>query len=254
MAGDGLGRARFDGEPEARGVAQDAPDADRVLGVARVRVADDADAAGREVFEAADVIDDRVGGDVVEEGVDGQVAAEGVLAGRAVGDGLDRGAAAADGGRGGAGEPGAAGGAPAERPVRRCGASCASRGRSGPSASADPRSSSGPSRGAFSGLRRPLRLPGALGLLLAFGGELLFAGLAAEGRDLDDLAALEPDVGQAEAAADEEGVAEELLDLVGMGVRADVEVGRLAAEEEVADRAADEVGRYSRWRSAGRGP
>ncbi len=94
VPGDGLGRARFDGEPEPRRVAQNAPDADRVFGVARVRVADDADAAGREVFEAADVVDDRVGGDVVEEGVDGQVAAEGVLAGRAVCDGLDRGAAA----------------------------------------------------------------------------------------------------------------------------------------------------------------
>ncbi|MBP1661667.1 MAG: hypothetical protein H6P95_2859 [Candidatus Aminicenantes bacterium] len=82
----------------------------------------------------------------------------------------------------------------------------------------------------------------ALGLLLPFGGELLFAEFAAEGRDLDDLAVLEADVGQTEAAADEEGVAEELLDLVGVGVRADVEIGRPAAEEEVADCAADEVG------------
>ena len=49
-------------------------------------------------------------------------------------------------------------------------------------------------------------------------------------------------MGQAEAAADEEGVAEELLDLIGVGVRADVEIGGLAAEHEVPHGASDEVG------------
>jgi len=56
----------LDDEVEAGGVAQDAPDADRVLRVARIRVADDADPAGLEVLEAADVIDDGIRGDVIE--------------------------------------------------------------------------------------------------------------------------------------------------------------------------------------------
>ena len=104
VAGDGLGRLLLDGEAQARGVTEDAPDADRVLGVARIGVADDADAAGFEVVEAADVIDDGVGGDVVEESVDREIAAESVFARGAVGDGLEGETAAALGGGGGSGQ------------------------------------------------------------------------------------------------------------------------------------------------------
>ena len=49
-------------------------------------------------------------------------------------------------------------------------------------------------------------------------------------------------MGQPEPAADEKGVAEELLDLIRMGVGADVEIGRLAAEHQVADGSSDEIG------------
>ena len=66
-------------------------------------------------------------------------------------------------------------------------------------------------------------------------------GLAAEGARLD-LAVLEADEGEAEAAADEVGVAEELLDLARIGVCRDIEVLGLAPHEQVADAAADEVG------------
>ena len=65
--------------------------------------------------------------------------------------------------------------------------------------------------------------------------------VAPEGGDLDDLAAAEEDVGEAEAPADDAAVAEERADVLGAGARGDVEVLRLAAEEEVADAAADEV-------------
>ena len=47
---------------------------------------------------------------------------------------------------------------------------------------------------------------------------------------------------QPEPAADDPAVPEELLDLAGMGVRADVEVLRLAAEHQVAHAAANEIG------------
>src|SRR5581483_837519 len=52
----------------------------------------------------------------------------------------------------------------------------------------------------------------------------------------------ELDVRQAEAAADDPAVAEELLDLIRMRRRTDVEIFGMTAEEEVADAAADEVG------------
>ena len=58
--------------------------------------------------------------------------------------------------------------------------------------------------------------------------------------DLDDLVA-ELDVRKAEAAADDPAVPEQLLDLVGMRRRADVEVLRTSAQEQVAHAAAHEI-------------
>ena len=70
-----------------------------------------------------------------------------------------------------------------------------------------------------------------------------FAGLhlPAERGDLDDLLP-ELDVREPEAAADDPAVAEELLDLIGMRRRADVEILGPAAEQQIAHAAADEVG------------
>ena len=65
--------------------------------------------------------------------------------------------------------------------------------------------------------------------------------LAAERRDLDDLRA-ELHVREPEAAADDPAVPEQLLDLIRMRRRADVEVLGPAAEQQVADAAADEIG------------
>ena len=64
--------------------------------------------------------------------------------------------------------------------------------------------------------------------------------LPAERRDLDRLRA-ELDVREPEAPPDDPAVAEQLLDLVRMRRGADVEVLRPAAEQQVADAAADEV-------------
>ena len=65
--------------------------------------------------------------------------------------------------------------------------------------------------------------------------------LTAERRDLDYLLS-ELDVCQAEAAADDPAVPKELLDLLRVRRRADVEVFRFAAEEQIADAAANQVG------------
>ena len=81
----------------------------------------------------------------------------------------------------------------------------------------------------------------------------LHRGVAPEGRDLDDLAAAEEDVREAEAPADDAAVAEEGPHVLGAGARGDVEVLRLAAEEQVADAAADQVRLVARCaRGAGR--
>jgi len=92
----------------------------------------------------------------------------------------------------------------------------------------------------------------AMDQVLAFGrrrvgrrhavGDDLFsrANLASERRHLDHLRS-ELDVREAEAAADDPAVAEELLDLMRVRRRADVEILRAAAEQEIADAAADEV-------------
>ena len=66
-------------------------------------------------------------------------------------------------------------------------------------------------------------------------------GLPAEGAGLDDLVA-EDHMRQPEAPADEEAVAEEPADLAWLGVGAHVEILRLAAQQQVADAAADEIG------------
>ena len=65
--------------------------------------------------------------------------------------------------------------------------------------------------------------------------------LAAERRDLDHLGA-ELDVREPEAAADDPAVPEQLLDLIRMRRRADVEVLGPAPEQEVANAAADQIG------------
>ena len=70
----------------------------------------------------------------------------------------------------------------------------------------------------------------------------LALGAAPEGRDLDDLAALEQDVREAEAASDDAAVAEQALHVLGTRARRDVEVLRFARQEEVADAAPYEVG------------
>ena len=69
---------------------------------------------------------------------------------------------------------------------------------------------------------------------------LAFRHVAPERRDLDGLVA-ELDVGEAEPPADDPAVAEELLDLARMRVRADVEVLWPASQNQVADAAADEI-------------
>jgi len=79
-------------------------------------------------------------------------------------------------------------------------------------------------------------------LLVGVVGDILGAGLAAEGGDLDQGVAAETDVGEAEAAADQEAVAKQLAHLVGGGVGADVEILRRAAEQQVTHPAADQVG------------
>ena len=65
--------------------------------------------------------------------------------------------------------------------------------------------------------------------------------LTAEGGDLDDLRA-ELDVREPEAPADDPAVAKELLDLVRMRRCPDVEILWAAADEQVANAAADEIG------------
>ena len=74
-------------------------------------------------------------------------------------------------------------------------------------------------------------------------------GTGAEGRDLDHFrqapflaAAAEHDVDDAKAPADDEGAAEQSLHLLRRGVGRDVEVLRAQAHEQVAHRAADDVG------------
>ena len=71
--------------------------------------------------------------------------------------------------------------------------------------------------------------------------EIVGLGMAAEGGDLDDFAA-KADVGKAEAAADEETVAEELFDLARSGIGRYIEIFRDAVQEEIAHTAADQVG------------
>jgi hypothetical protein len=67
-----------------------------------------------------------------------------------------------------------------------------------------------------------------------------FRHIPAERRDLDGLVA-ELDVCQPEPPADDPAVPEQLLDLPGMGIRADVEVLRPAPEHQVTDAAPDKV-------------
>ena len=84
--------------------------------------------------------------------------------------------------------------------------------------------------------------------------------VAPERGDLDDLAAAEEDVREAEAPPDDAAVAEQGPHVLRPGARRDVEVLRLAAEQQVAHAAADEVRLVARrargagrpWRRPGR--
>ena len=71
---------------------------------------------------------------------------------------------------------------------------------------------------------------------------IVVVGLGARGakrRDLDDVAA-EAHVRQTEPPADQPAIAEQILDLIGIGVRDDVEVFRMPVEQQIAHAAADE--------------
>ena len=61
----------------------------------------------------------------------------------------------------------------------------------------------------------------------------------------------EHDVREAEAAADQAAVAEQALDLLGRRVGGDVEILRMAAEQQIAHGAADQECRHSRIRAGG---
>ena len=73
------------------------------------------------------------------------------------------------------------------------------------------------------------------------GGLSLPRDVLAEGRDLDGLGA-ELDVRETEPPADDPAVPEEPFDLIGMRIGADVEVFRPAAQQQIADAAAYEIG------------
>ena len=72
------------------------------------------------------------------------------------------------------------------------------------------------------------------------GGEFLLRHRPTESRDLDRLGP-EAHVRQAEPAANDPAVPEQLLDLIGMRRRADVEILRTTAEEQIANAAADQI-------------
>ena len=74
---------RIDAEVEACGERHRAQHSHRVLAQPDFRIANRPDDPGLEIFESADVVDDREIRDVVDQGVDGEVAAKGVLFGRA---------------------------------------------------------------------------------------------------------------------------------------------------------------------------
>jgi len=78
-----LGR-RIDTETELRRKTRGAEHANRILAVARLGIAKQAEHAPLEVLDAVGVVDDREIGDVVVEGVDREVAPQGVLLNRPV--------------------------------------------------------------------------------------------------------------------------------------------------------------------------
>ncbi len=80
------------------------------------------------------------------------------------------------------------------------------------------------------------------GVLVRVFRDIFGGGCPAEGGNLHQIPAGEADVRQAEAAADQKTVAKQLLDLLGCGVGADVKILGLAAEQQIAHPAADQVG------------
>ena len=202
----------IDRELEPRGKHDRAEHPHRVFAEAHVRIADAPDDACVQVVDAADVVDDREGRDVVEQRVDREVAAERVLFGRAERVvAVDQVIAIRR----------------VARPPRRCGWQRVRRRRWPDSCS----------------IRCPAHRRAVPRAARLFGHrlELRLAHLPAERRHLDRLLP-ELDVRETEAAADDPAVAEEALDLVRVGRRADVEVLGAAAEQQVPDAAADEVG------------
>ena len=74
---------------------------------------------------------------------------------------------------------------------------------------------------------------------------LLLFSLFAEGRDLDDLATLEHDVGDTETAAYESAVAENLLESPGFSISGNVEVVDLPPQQKITNPSAAKIGKVS---------
>ena len=177
-----------------------------------------------EIGEPADVVDDREGADVVEQRVDGEVAPEGILFGRAVG------VVALNQAIGGT-----VGGAISRARLQAWLAQPIRRGVLGVGALVV---------GRFHHAGSVHRLAIAAGFEclgnLGLGRDLGRVDLAPEGRDLDRLGA-ELDVRKPEAPADDPAVAKQLLDLMRVRRRPDVEILGPTVQEQVADAAADQV-------------
>jgi hypothetical protein len=204
---DRVQRGIVDRELEPRREDDRPQHADRILEKANLGIANRADDPGVEVLQPACVIDDRERPDIVEERIDREVAPERVFFGRAVGvvavnEEVFRAAA----------RPGSALGF--ERVPRLF----------------------------IHGEHARLggRVARDLERLLGFGCQSRRIDLPAERRHLDRLRS-ELDVCKPEPAADDPAVAKQLLDLVGMRRRADVEVLRTPVQQQVTHAAADEI-------------
>ena len=193
-----------DGELEARRQDDRPQHPDRVLQEADLRIADAPDEACVEIVQAADVVDDRERADVVEQRVDGEVAPERIFLGCAVGIVAVNQAIVA------------------LAPMLGC---RLRRVR--------------PFLGVLASRLQRLEGFGCLGVS-RFGLRSDGVHVPPERRDFDGLDA-ELDVREAEAAADDPAVAKELLDLVRVRRRPDVEVLGPAVQQQVADASADQV-------------
>ena len=80
-----LFRTSFYFEPQARGMPENTPDADRVLAEALCRIADDPDLSPGQVFETSDIINHRQGDRVIKKSIDCDISPEGIFTGRSIG-------------------------------------------------------------------------------------------------------------------------------------------------------------------------